>query len=321
MHHPARRWSTTSVSIAACLLTAAAVVGGCSGVDGMSAGGTSGAQKSAPEGARPPAVADENAAGDAAGDAKGGSAGSPARATDITVRAIIRTANLVVRTKGVQAAADRATALVEGGDGYVSSQQSTADPTTDKAKVTSVNLVLRVPVDDFDRVTAGIRKLGTVLADKRDANDVTEEVVDVESRVKSQKRSIERLRTLLGQANTVGEVMQVESELANREAELESLQGRFEVLSSQTSLSTIRVTFEAPPAGPSPETEEAGGFLGGLRAGWDALLNVVQGLLTAVGAVMPFLAALALLLWLPAWLLLRARARRRTAATTTPSTS
>ncbi len=305
------------VVIVWCLLTAAVAVSGCAAAtpsESSAAGGTAD-RAVAPDGRQ---AAGKSAEG--AGGSKDGADAGPARVPDVTVRSIIRTADLVVRAKSAQAAADRATVLARSTDGYVASQQSVTDPEVEGPGPSSVNLVLRVPTDDFDRVVRGLRALGTVRSDKRDATDVTEEVVDVESRVKSQKRSIERLRTLLSKATTVGEVVQVESELASRETELESLQTRFAALSSQAALSTIRVTFETPST--AAATEEGGGFVAGLRAGWNAFVAVVQGLLTAVGALVPFLVALGLLVGLPGWLFLRARARRRAASSEgTPSTT
>ncbi|HZC27955.1 MAG TPA: DUF4349 domain-containing protein [Actinopolymorphaceae bacterium] len=313
MHHHARTSFRTAVALVGACIAAVVAMAGCSGSPGGSASGGAAAK------AAPPAAADQ-AGGDTArrpqdsGGAKSGTGSSPARAA-LTARSIVRTAELVVRTKDVQAAADRAAGLVQGGDGYVASQQTNGD-IGNGAGLSSVNLVLRVPVDDFDRVARQLLALGTPLADKRDAKDVTDEVVDVDSRVASQQKSIQRLRTLLGQAKTVGEVMQVETELTNRETELESLQARYAALSSQAALSTIRVTFEAPEV--ASTTSSGGGFLSGLGAGWNAFVTVVQALLTAVGALIPFLLGLALVVGLPGWFVLRARARRR-APTSTPT--
>jgi Domain of unknown function (DUF4349) len=324
MSRPARPYHPPA-TVAATVLAAVLGLASCAGAAPSSdqAGGGAGADSAGNSAAMP-----EEAARKAPGAPEiDQSTGRNAASIEITTRAIIRTAEIAVRTEDVQAAADRATALAQAGDGYVASQQATTDPDPGGTGETgrpggpvepsSVTLVLRVPVDDFDRVVRELGRLGTVLTDKRDTSDVTEQVVDVESRVANQKRSIQRLRTLLGQAKTVGEVVQVESELTNREAELESLQARYETLSSQAALSTIRVVFESPAVAP-PDGDDSG-FLAGLRAGWSAFVAVLQGLLTAIGAIVPFGLALALLVGVPAWFLIRARARRRSTPAQTPS--
>ncbi|MEQ7123034.1 DUF4349 domain-containing protein [Actinopolymorpha sp. B11F2] len=330
MHRPAPRWLHAPTIVVAALLTATLTLAGCSGDSLNPLAGSSGGRSSADGGAG--AAAPEEAALQESGggdtdasatkpsDGQVGRSSSPARA-ELEVRSIIRTAELVVRTKEVQAAADRTESLVTATEGYVANQQSSMSPVDlpsdtgrDTEQLRSIHLDVRVPVDDFDRIADEIKGLGTVLADKRDANDVTEEVVDVESRVASQKKSIQRLRSLLGEAKTVGEVIQVEGELATREAELESLQSRFATLSSQAALSTIQITFEAPPAKAAPPEEKDSGFLVGLRGGWNAFVAVLEGLLTAFGAVLPFALTLALVAGLPAWLMWRVRSHRSDSA-------
>jgi hypothetical protein len=331
MHRPAPRWLHAPTIVVAALLTAIFTLAGCSGgsnplagsgAEGTSAGGSAGSA-ALEEPAQDTAGADASAR--KLGEKKQDGSGNPARA-ELEVRSIIRTAELVVSTKDVQMAADRTESLVTATEGYVASQQSSTAPSDlphdtgrDAEHLQSIHLVLRVPVDDFDRIADDITGLGKVRMDKRDANDVTEEVVDVESRVASQKKSIQRLRALLGEAKTVGEVIQVEGELATREAELESLQSRFATLSPQAALSTIQVTFEAPTVKAAPPAEKDSGFLVGLRGGWNAFVAVLEGLLTAFGAVLPFALTLALVA-LPVWLVWRARSRQPTRrADTTPT--
>ncbi|WP_020575748.1 DUF4349 domain-containing protein [Actinopolymorpha alba] len=321
--------------LAAAVVAVAAVLAGCSGpgTDSTSSESGGGAVQPAPPASALQEKADsspqkadtstESARGDADAGKSGertSSNGTTLARAKVTTRSIVRTADLLIRTKNVRTATDRAASLVAGVDGYVANQQSATDPDTERTETTSVNLVLRVPVEEFDRITRQLQQLGTVLSDKKEATDVTEEVVDVESRITSQKKSIERLRALLAEANTVGEVMQVESELATREADLEALQSRYAALSSQAALSTIRVTFQSPPRAAEPLDDEQtdSGFLAGLRSGWNAFVTVVQFLLTALGALLPFLLVLALILGVPGWRYFRARARRGTPAVETP---
>jgi hypothetical protein len=270
----------------------------CSDNSGVSAGGA-GIDTAVQQ--RAPALSDAGAAERRAAAHK---AEPPARRSraNLRLRSIIRTAELVVRTRDVTRAARRATQLVAGTDGYVASQQTSGQRDGSPA---SVHLVLRVPVDDFERIADQLTTYGKVQSDERNATDVTEEVVDVESRIATQKRSIARLRTLLGKAKTVGEVVQVESELAAREADLESLQSRYAVLTSQTTLSTIDVTFVAQPA----DDHDDSGFFAGLRSGWRAFVAFIQFLLTAVGAAIPFAVTLAVL-GVPVWLAVRTRRRK-----------
>jgi hypothetical protein len=136
--------------------------------------------------------------------------------------------------------------------------------------------------------------------------------VDVDSRVKSAQASVERIRALLSEATTIGEVVRIESELARREADLESLLAQQRSLADQTALATLTVTVLAPDAvGPAPEEET--GFLAGLERGWEALVGVVVVALTTFGVLLPFL-AVALIILTP----IAAAWRRRRASVTSP---
>lgn len=230
--------------------------------------------------------------------------------TQIRERAIIRTGRMTIRTKDVEAAADGAEALLAGGEGYVGNIDST---TNRKGEPKWVQLVLRIPVDDYDRAVDELRKLGKVLKNQHESTDVTKELTDVESRIESQRTSIERLRALMSRAETVGQVVRVESELTTRESDLESLQSQHATLSAQTSLSTLTVRFERPPSKPAPpKPDDDRGFLVGLGAGWDALGTATQFTLTALGALLPFLVVLVVLAAWPAWYWRRTRTRRAT---------
>jgi hypothetical protein len=327
MNGPVLRRSTTLLPLVGILL-GTLVLAGCSessdeavAPSAAQGGGAvradDGGSKSA-VGAQAPAQdpGDQKPAEQASGGQKPSDATDQVR-LDVRKRSIVRTADLAIRTKDVRGAAGRATSLAESAEGYVANQQSTTDAGPRGDEPTGVNLVLRVPVEQFDRVVRDLRRLGTVYADKQEAVDVTDEVVDVESRLASQRRSIERLRSLLSQADTVGEVMQVESELATREADLESLQARSATLGAQAALSTIRVGFEAPLAA-AVQAEDRSGFLVGLKAGWNAFTAVGTGLLTALGAMGPFLLLIALV-GVPAWRFLRSRARRRDSPAVEPT--
>jgi hypothetical protein len=144
---------------------------------------------------------------------------------------------------------------------------------------------------------ARLERLGEVRNRFRTAEDVTEEVVDVEARITSQRRSIDRIRALLDQAADIDDVVRIESELAARESELDSLLRRQEELAKLPALATVTVTF----LGPGTDAEEAPvGFVSGLRGGWNALVDAAQVAAAVVGALLPF-AIVAAAVGVPAW--------------------
>ena len=128
-----------------------------------------------------------------------------------------------------------------------------------------------------------------------------------------------RVRSLLAEADTIGEVVQIESELARREADLESLQAQLARLQDVTDLATLEVTLLARQApAPAPVDDEEFGFLVGLRGGLAALLGIVVVGLTVLGALLPFALVAGLLGW-PAYVIFRRTRARRTTRPVAPA--
>ncbi len=254
---------------------------------------------------------------DAAASA-GAATGSLTSRVLLLQRSIVYRVDLGVRVDDVAAAAARAQQLTLAAGGFVADEQTTVDP-RDESRTTSL-LVLRVPVDEHERVVDELEREGKVLTRNRSAQDVTEQLVDLRSRIDSARTSLDRVRRLFGLAKDVSEILRLEGELAERQADLESLLQRREQLSGLATLATVSVTFTPPPSQPPEPTaaEDELGFMAGLRGGWDAFVRATLVVTTAVGAVLPF-AVTALLVGVPAMVAWRERRRRRPRAVGTPA--
>ncbi len=217
---------------------------------------------------------------------------------DAVGRDVVRTAQLTVEVADPAAAARSVRTAAAAAGGLVAQEQ---------ADTTGSWLVLRVPSAGLDRLVDDLAALGSVLARAAHAEDATAQVVDLDSRVATQRASVTRVRALLAQAASVGDVVAVESELARREADLESLERRLAALRGRVALSTLTVELRgaaAPPPAAAPP-----GFGSGLGAGWAGLRAVGTALATAAGFLLPFLpllAAAGVVVWV-----VRRRRRRR----------
>ncbi|WP_206797739.1 DUF4349 domain-containing protein [Amycolatopsis sp. MtRt-6] len=215
-----------------------------------------------------------------------------------TDRKLARSARLELTATKVTDVVAQARGIAQGAGGYTG-QESTGEELA--------TLSLAVPADKLDGVLDQLSHLGSGLV-KRELNtqDVTEQVIDVEARLATQRVSVERIRALLARATSVSEIASVESELTSREATLESLQQQRNSLAGSVAMATVAMTIRTVAA-PPPPAEDRGGFLGGLAGGWDAFLTFGGGLLTVLGAIAPFLLFLAPLGWLGWWLHRRRR--------------
>ena len=216
-----------------------------------------------------------------------------------TDRKLSRSARLELTATKVLDVVAQARGIAQGAGGYTG-QESTGDETA--------TLSLAVPADKLDGVLDQLSHLGTSLV-KRELNtqDVTEQTVDVEARLATQRASVERIRALLARASSVSEIASVESELTSREATLESLEQQRNSLAGSVAMATVAMTVRSVAA-PPPPGEDHSGFLGGLAGGWHAFLVFGGGLLTVLGAIAPFLLFVVPLGWAGWWL----HRRRRT---------
>ncbi|MFE1441194.1 DUF4349 domain-containing protein [Streptomyces sp. NPDC058739] len=279
------RTARSAQVLAGVLLAAALALTGCSGASD-SGGSSSDAAKAQ---AQPEQAAGQ---GPANADAASGRTAPPA---PVPVNDIIRTASLTVQVKDVPKALEEARTVAEGAGGYVGRESTTRD--SEGRERTRV--VLRVPVEAYDEVLDDLEGSGKLLERTARAEDVTDQVVDVESRIRTQRASVARIRELMDRATRLTDVVQLEGELSARQSDLEALLARQVSLKDRTSLATITVSLSETPVERVAEDDDPG-FVDALSGGWDAFLTTLRWIALVLGAVLPFAAALGLLglLWL-----------------------
>ncbi len=213
----------------------------------------------------------------------------------LTGTAMIKTGAVALRSADIGHVITQVYGIVGGVGGDISREDTTTD---DKGKAVRSTLALRVPVEEFDATLNNLSQLGTLTNRVSSSKDVTTAVADIDSRVRSAQRSINTLRQLFDRANKLSDIIRLESELSQREANLESLQAQQRALSDKTTMSTITMTLEpaivAPKPKPKPRDDKAGGFVDGIQQGWDALKATTIAVGHGVGVVLP-LGTLALL--------------------------
>jgi len=229
---------------------------------------------------------------------------------------IARTASLQLRVVDVPRAAASIRTMVTGLDGYVVSEQigspdvaepAGGEPGAQASVVDRVGeMTLSVPSVKLDPTLDRLGQLGTVVDRSTSSEVVFNESAATESRLRTMRASVDRVRALMGRATALGQVVQLEGELSRRQGDLEALESQLAVLKSSVARSTVTVQLLAP--GAVAASGHGTGFAAGLTGGWHAFTTSVTGVLTAVGAVLPF-AVVAALVGAPVlWWLRRRRA-------------
>jgi hypothetical protein len=266
------------VPLLAALVAAVLLLAGCTGGDSSSDAAAAPETASAQDGG-----SGGGGGTDAAGDQPPAAPGQVVSGRVVAPgAALVRTCELTVRVDDVRRAAEDAARLAAEAGGAVESEERTGTGEDGSAVVR-----LRVPPERFDATVARLSDLGEELDRRRGTVDVTDQVLDLESRLATQRASVARVRALLDGAEALSDVVQIEGELTRRTADLESLQARLAAVRGQVEQSTVTATFvgdeSAAAAGTGPR-----GFGDGLAAGWDALVAVTRAVSVTVGALLPF---------------------------------
>jgi len=231
-----------------------------------------------------------------------GAVGKQVVATEPMSKAVISTGQVTLRPESMGKARSEVIRMVAAWGGTVADEQTSSD---ERGRIVDSTMTLRVPTAKFSEALNAFGGLGTVEQVSRTSEDVTTKVIDNQARVRAAERSIRQIENLLGRAQQLSDIIAIESDLARRQADLDSLKSQQAYLADQTSLSTINVYLSRNGA-PAPETKDARGFLAGLDGGWTALKGATVILLTVLGALLPF-ALVLLVLGVPLWLAVRRR--------------
>ncbi|MFF1508127.1 DUF4349 domain-containing protein [Streptomyces sp. NPDC058326] len=309
-----RTTARTRAAAGAVLLTAALVLTGCGAGDDMAGGSERDLSAAGPADAK----GDTAARGAADGYAGSGAEKAPSAPSKAPAQQhVIRTASLSVEVGDVTKALATARTVTAGAGGHVENEA------TERVEgYVASRIVLRVPQERYDTVLTDLAGTGKLLSRKADAKDVTEQVVDVESRIATQRASVARVRALMQRAERLADVVTLEGELSRRQADLEALLAQQSSLKDRTSLATITLELTEKQK-PRPEEPEQGGpgFGDALSGGWNALVAAGTWIGLILAALAPWL-AVALIAFVVWHRLIRPRrtARTRPAAPVLPET-
>ncbi|WP_022873435.1 DUF4349 domain-containing protein [Nesterenkonia alba] len=217
-------------------------------------------------------------------------------------RQVITNASAEVIVDDPAETAEELIATADSAGGHVEDRREISED----EDTTTARLTLRIPEENLTEILEGLSEFGEVTELSQSAEDVTGVVRDLEARIEALEVSVERLQGIMEEAANAEELLEAEEVLSQRQADLESLQAERNALGDQVEMSTLHVSLIADEVA----EVEADGFLGGLQSGWNGLVTVTNGLLVALGALLPWLVALGVPLALIAWGSLRLSRRR-----------
>jgi hypothetical protein len=232
-----------------------------------------------------------------------------AGAAQAYMRKVIQNAEMTIETDKPNEGQQKIGVIAEKHGGFVVISESKHNTAASQNVASSVvNVVVRVPAQRFQATIDEIRALdGRILHDKSSGQDVTEEYIDLEARIRTKRALEAQFLEIMKQARSISDAMEVQSQLAGVRTEIERLEGRRRFLENQSALSTINITLHTPTQAVTAATR---GFLYDLKAafgdgveiGADIFLGIIRFVIVMIPVTLFILA--------PAWFVFKWLRRR-----------
>lgn len=185
--------------------------------------------------------------------------------TPLIERKLIKNGDLSFETADVKQTKTAVEAICREFSAYISNENQ-----NNFGERIQYSQTIRVPADRFDALIQRIEADAAKIESKNiNTQDVTEEFIDVEARLKTKKELEVRYREILKQAKTVQDIVAIEGQISTVRSEIESMEGRLNYLKNQVSFSTLNVSYHEIIG---TDFGFATKIVRALRQGWDNLL-------------------------------------------------
>lgn len=197
---------------------------------------------------------------------------------------VIRDGWIRIQSKDARVASEEITAIAQRYNGRIQSLSLTSGGMMDGREQFSAHIVLRVPSDSFEAVMQEIESVGTLTQREVQSRDVTAEYTDLHAEKRALENQVNRLTDILGKAETVEEILKVQSAIDSAQQNLDRVTGRLKLLESQIDEATITVTVrEGEPIG----IDSGFSITSILNTGIAAFLFMIGIIIVAVFALLP----------------------------------
>ena len=186
-------------------------------------------------------------------------------------RIIVRTVNMRLTVPDIAAAVDAVAGLAADAGGWVVN--------SDRSASHGGSISVRVPAETLDDTIRRLRQLALkVESETSSSQDVTDEYVDIQSRLTGLRATEARLLEIMAQAESVNDALSVQLELSNLQTRIEQIEGRLQYLAQTAAYSLITVTLRVPPVALSADAGADRAFAVGAAARFRAAFRPPPGI-------------------------------------------
>lgn len=151
---------------------------------------------------------------------------------------IIRTGSLQLEVPDVAAATRAARDAIQALGGYIGASQLSSD-----GEQTVATITYRVPADRWEDAMDALRRLGNQIGEQTEAVEVTDQIVDLDARIRNLKASETALVRHASSASRVTDLLEIEARLSDVRGEIERLTAQKANLEDRAAMATLTVTF------------------------------------------------------------------------------
>lgn len=204
--------------------------------------------------------------------------------TDSTVlpegRKWIITVNMSAETEDLDALMEALNGKISGLGGYVEDQDSYNGSMYSSRRYRSASLTVRIPAQRVDEFTEEMSGIANVVSTNLSREDITLSYVATESRVKALQTEEARLLELMEQAETMADLLEIESRLTDVRYELENRASQLRLYDNQVDYATIYLSIDevqeyTPVEEPTVWERISGGFVSSVKGVGNGLLDLL----------------------------------------------
>lgn len=204
--------------------------------------------------------------------------------TDSTVlpegRKWIITVNMSAETEDLDSLMETLNGKISGLGGYVEDQDSYNGSMYSSRRYRSASLTVRIPAERVDEFTEEMSGIANVVSTNLSREDITLSYVATESRVKALQTEEARLLELMEQAETMADLLEIESRLTDVRYELENRASQLRLYDNQVDYATIYLSIDevqeyTPVEEPTVWERISGGFVSSVKGVGSGLLDLL----------------------------------------------
>jgi archaellum component FlaC len=196
---------------------------------------------------------------------------------------LIKTAHVSLKLDSIEQSITKLRELSQSKGGDIYSLQDDQSP--DRGDHRKASLVIKVPVESLDITLAGISKLGKVQSQKLESNDVTQQIVDSDARLKNLRQQEDQTRKIMDRAGSINDTLNVSRSLAEIREQIEQIDAQVKNMRQQVAYSTIHLELEELQA-KNPSGDPIGFRI---QETWKSSTGTAGGLFTNIGLTLLWL--------------------------------